>query len=352
MFKRIDIERSDRLHITDYQKTQHLEWENLFILDGGDNVGTRAIFAGTLAKELFKLLDPGEFADALNVMEMNRVREVQSGDRLMIGTPQGTKAVEIGEDIYKIMDAYITVPQRNNIYRGKLLGNAVTDKQWAEIQNKTYHDMFIGDYWLINDKKWIIGGFEYYKNYNTSEGQSVVTVGHLLMIPGDYIIKPAKMYDTATTANGYLNSLMYVGSNNHESNMLVNHLNPIFGEDRILTFRSIFTSQINENGSSISAVWAEKHLALLTEPMVFGTRNLTNVVDRDHMVNTSCHTQVPLFRMSREHIPVKTGTYWLQDVYSNVAFTTVDWTGSCAKSESNQNLALRPFFFIGIPPSS
>ena len=41
----------------------------------------------------------------------------------------------------------------NAIYRGKNLGSAVTAAQWATIQAGTFKNLFIGDYWTINDVK-------------------------------------------------------------------------------------------------------------------------------------------------------------------------------------------------------
>ena len=42
----------------------------------------------------------------------------------------------------------------NAIYRGKYLGTAVTDEQYAAIAAGTFDDLYIGDYWKINGVNW------------------------------------------------------------------------------------------------------------------------------------------------------------------------------------------------------
>ena len=44
----------------------------------------------------------------------------------------------------------------NAIYRGKYLGDSVTDEQWEEIQSGRFHGLFIGDYWTIGDVNWTL----------------------------------------------------------------------------------------------------------------------------------------------------------------------------------------------------
>lgn len=336
------------MHITDYQKTQHLEWENLFILDGGDNVGTRAIFAGTLAKELFKLLDPGEFADALNVMEMNRVREVQSGDRLMIGTPQGTKAVEIGEDIYKIMDAYITVPQRNNIYRGKLLGNAVTEKQWEAIQNRSYKDMFIGDYWEINETQWLIAGFEYYIN-KCSETDYTFYNGHIILIPNSCLLHRTPLFldNTHSTETGYVGSAACSGDNSYETRIKNEHAIPAFGGSHLKEYTEYFTNRATFVENKLVSTDIVRRSLSVTIPdakMLFES-NKPSVVKE----TISSQDRLPIFRMNPSNVSFLRETYWtrsINDIYGEMLYVSQD--GSLSHiSGLNHDVGVRPIVCIG-----
>ena len=53
---------------------------------------------------------------------------------------------------------------RNNIYRGKCLGETPTDEQYAAIAAGTFDDMFIGDYWLKDGVYYRILDINYYRH--------------------------------------------------------------------------------------------------------------------------------------------------------------------------------------------
>ena len=47
----------------------------------------------------------------------------------------------------------------NSIYRGKFLGNSVTNLQYQALKDGTFTDLFIGDYWTIGDVNYRIAAF-------------------------------------------------------------------------------------------------------------------------------------------------------------------------------------------------
>lgn len=51
---------------------------------------------------------------------------------------------------------YLAPEMHRNIYRGKNLGDHVTDEQVTAMRNGTFNDLFIGDYWKINSITWDI----------------------------------------------------------------------------------------------------------------------------------------------------------------------------------------------------
>lgn len=53
------------------------------------------------------------------------------------------------------------------IYRGKNLGSELTTDQKFEIQNGSFRDLYIGDYWEINGVKYVIVDFDYW--YETTK---------------------------------------------------------------------------------------------------------------------------------------------------------------------------------------
>ena len=60
--------------------------------------------------------------------------------------------------------AYYRYGFHNSIFRGKYLGDSVTAAQYAAIENGSFTDMYIGDYWTINGRQYRIAHFDYYLN--------------------------------------------------------------------------------------------------------------------------------------------------------------------------------------------
>ena len=67
----------------------------------------------------------------------------------------------------------------NGIFRGKNLGTSVTQGQWTAIQNGTFDDLYIGDYWVIGGFNWRIAAFDYYLNC----GDASFTSHHAVIVP-------------------------------------------------------------------------------------------------------------------------------------------------------------------------
>ena len=66
----------------------------------------------------------------------------------------------------------------NNIFRGQNLG-ALNATHIANIQNATFHDMFIGDYFQINGSNYVIAGI----NTKHLHGDNMQLGNHLLLMP-------------------------------------------------------------------------------------------------------------------------------------------------------------------------
>ena len=71
----------------------------------------------------------------------------------------------------------------NSIYRGKNIGTALTTAQANAITAGTFDDMFIGDYWMINGRKYTICDFDYYYGAGAQKHHVVVMPASLLEIP-------------------------------------------------------------------------------------------------------------------------------------------------------------------------
>lgn len=141
----------------------------------------------------------------------------------------------------------------NAIYRGKNLGDTVTVAQYAAIAAGTFDDLYIGDYWVINNIKWRIAAFDYY--YRT--GDTECTTHHVVIVP-DTNLYTAKMNDTNITDGAYIGSKMY--TENLETAKTT--IKAAFGEAHLLTHRQYLQNAVT-SGRPSGGSWYDSQIELM-----------------------------------------------------------------------------------------
>ena len=227
----------------------------------------------------------------------------------------------------------------NSIFRGKMLGTSVTEAQYAAISSGTFDDLYIGDYWTINNVNWLIAGFDYL--YNT--GDKALTKHHAVIIP-ETCLYNATMNDTDTTEGGY--ALSQMRTQNLES--AKETINAAFS-GHILTYRGLLTNAVTD-GHPSGRIWTDCSVELMTEVMCYGAHfysaSANNGVTTPTMY-TTYRTQLPIFRMAPDLISVRNQNVWLQDVCSPTIYGNADNTGAAYCYIASRPYGVRPFFLIG-----
>lgn len=77
----------------------------------------------------------------------------------------------------------------NSVYRGKWLGTAPTAAQYAAIENNSFDDIYIGDYWYDETEgiHWRVAGINYY--HGIGQTDPGVQNFHVLIIPDEPLIE-------------------------------------------------------------------------------------------------------------------------------------------------------------------
>ena len=158
---------------------------------------------------------------------------------------------------------YNNAGAHNSIYRGKNLGTAVTDAQFAAIAAGTFEGLYIGDYWVINKVTWRIAAFDYY----LKSGDNECTTHHVTIVP-DSPLYTGSMNDTATTAGAYISSKMYTEGLEEAKTTI----KAAFGEAHILTHRLYLANAVNSNGLPSARSWYDSSVELMTEQNVYGCK--------------------------------------------------------------------------------
>lgn len=225
----------------------------------------------------------------------------------------------------------------NAVYRGKALGSAVTDAQWAAIAAGTFDDLYIGDYWVKDGIHYRLGAFDYFLH----AGDSELKTHHVVIVP-DECLYTTKMNSTNTTEGGYVGSEMYKTGLDAAKNTIKGAF-----EDHLLKYRLRLSNAVT-NGRTSDTAFVDAEVCLLNEQMVYGgsifmpTSDGTNVP----MNHREGKSQLPLFN----HDPIcicNRSTWFLQDVTSGNSFSCVGGDGAAGYSFANIVRGVRPYFLIG-----
>jgi len=230
----------------------------------------------------------------------------------------------------------------NSIFRGKNLGNSITSSQWDAINNGTFDELWLGDYWQINNVIWRIADLDYY--LNSGDGNGLQT-HHALIIP-DSTLYSSVMNNSATSDGGYLGSLMFSEGLEEAKSKI----KAVFGETHILSHRDIAASEIT-NGIPSDYAFYDATVDLMTEAMVYGCRFFGAVYNSVSTTIPSIYTlgnsQVSLFRV-RHGMTIARNKwhYWLRETASASRFIYVNSFGYPGTQSASTSYGVRPVFAI------
>ena len=324
------------MKITDYEKVQALAASNIFLLDGPN--GTKTIAADALAKALIGLLSSKDFIGGVNLSELTQINELVSGNKLLVGTTDGNKAIAAEDALFAMLDGFAPVELRRVLFRGKNLGTALTAVQKAAIKDGSFKGMFLGDYWSIGGRIWRIVDMDYWYNC----GDTAFTSHHLVIMP-DEALYNAQMNTTNVTTGGYVGSEMY--KKNLENAKTI--VNAAF-QGSVLTHREYLCNAV-ANGRPSGGAWFDSSIELPNEPMMYGHPHFSPTSDGSTVpsIYTISKTQLALFMVCPRFIVNRSYNKWLRDVVSSACFANVGDYGDAGYNGASNSRGVRPVFPVG-----
>ena len=324
------------MKITDYEKVQALAASNIFLLDGPN--GTKTIAADALAKALIGLLSSKDFIGGVNLSELTQINELVSGNKLLVGTTDGNKAIAAEDALFAMLDGFAPVELRRVLFRGKNLGTALTAVQKAAIKDGSFKGMFLGDYWSIGGRIWRIVDMDYWYNC----GDTAFTSHHLVIMP-DEALYNAQMNTTNVTTGGYVGSAMYK-SNLANAKTIVNAA----FQGSVLTHREYLCNAV-ANGRPSGGAWFDSSIELPNEPMMYGHPHFSPTSDGSTVpsIYTISKTQLALFMVCPRFIVNRSYNQWLRDVVSSAYFARVGDCGDATCNHASDSYGVRPVFPVG-----
>ena len=220
----------------------------------------------------------------------------------------------------------------NSYPRCKYLGTSITDAQNTAIKNRTYDDLFIGDYWTINGVNWRIVAIDYYYNI----GDTNFDKGNIIVMP-DTVLYNAQMNETNTTAGAYAGSLMRTQNLNNARTIVRNAFGSHLANHRILLANSV-----NSSGPNGWTWYDSDGVELPNEVQIYGTRVWGSALKGFDVATQK--QQFPLLALAPQFVNIRQN-YWLQDVSSDSVssgFALVDGGGVAASGSASISLGVRP----------
>lgn len=248
------------------------------------------------------------------------------------------------EEFRSIMGSGPWVPLANNagahnsIYRGKFLGNTVTNDQYTAIAAGTFEDLFIGDYWTINNVNWRIAHFNYWMGQGPSP---VVTENHVMLIP-----------DSALYTCRYNANVVAYPSSELRQNGLTDAkklISDIFS-DHLLSHYENLVSLVS-SGVSIESRWfSDSIVEVPNGMMIFGTYGYLplNNGSNNVVLDSQAYKQLALFRLSPDaYLDKNSQGCWLRDVANSSKICILASNGRLSHiNPTTEVVAVRPVFCI------
>lgn len=241
----------------------------------------------------------------------------------------------------------------NSIARGKQLASIASclDK----IDDGTFTDMYIGDYWVVNNVTYRIAAFDWYYNRTGS------SVHHVVVIPDTCIGGTVAMHSTATNEGGYIGSDMHGGTDGGTSGGTINtvrtEVKNRLGGDRIYQHNISLSNGVSSGSVTGITGNVSVDVTLPTVANIIGVPAEKKTVASQVPALTLDDQQFPLFRLMPEKQRILStlavSRYWTRDCL-NAGFAMILSNGNAGFNPANNDslAGIRPVFCIRKPAST
>ena len=223
----------------------------------------------------------------------------------------------------------------NAVYRGQDLGS-FNETFANDIENGTFNNMWVGDYFVVNNHTYKIAGF----NYKCGHEENTGLTNHLIMITD--VLGAHDMNSTNTTEGGFAGSDMF----NDEIPVVEKQLATDFGE-HLLKFKSFLSTSIDSSGAPNNGQWYELTANLCNSAMWWGSPSeysnnangvKFNIGDED--------TQLPIMKLHTAERSSNSNWVFLRDIHNSYGFAVAKVDGSAYWLGASSSDGVRAFFLI------
>ena len=271
----------------------------------------------------------------MKISEYSGINHLSKSDIFLVDGVDGTRTINVQDAILSMLHLMSSENHRS-VVRGKFLGNVLTTEQKAAIQNGTFDNLWLGDYWTINGVNWRIVDFDYWSH----RGDTPLTKHHLAIMP-DNNIDTGYMNSTDVTTGGYAGSAMHATVLDNAKNIIEAAF-----PGAVLTRREQFTNSMATGGYPNSSNWYDSDVELPNEVMMFGCYIQTPANTGDSHKRTPTNFGQLAFLRACPWFIVKEWS-WLRDPVSSSEFAIVTSNGLSTRLPASTVCGIRPVFAIG-----
>lgn len=226
-----------------------------------------------------------------------------------------------------------------NIYRGKNLGNHITDEQLARIRDGSFEDLYVGDYWKINGNRYRIVDINYYPIKD-----------HLVIMP-DHGVFNCKWNDTSNISQGLLGSTIWTQYRDNAFNIMKDDITNL--EDIRVGFSQHIFNSVNDNGVTVGHVEIPNiKMSIPSQIHIIGSLSIGQASTDGHLQENGDGyeiNQFSAFRLNSKLVKTDNNTrYWMRDILDIHNVAAIHFAGyNMTKNVLDQDTYIRPYFCIG-----
>lgn len=216
----------------------------------------------------------------------------------------------------------------NQIFRGNNLGDRITNAQQQAIKSGRFDDLWLGDYWVRNNVRYTIAGFNYWL------GQPGVQNNHIVVLARD-------LFDSVQFNTGDMtdvtNTYMVTTTLNQ---VAYNRFGDVFGTDKIMSRPHNYATQFDSKGPSQLSTRNVK--ISLMQPGMISTSGVGAIIRDTYTINYFNDTMIlPLF-LAKPDWRNTTSNHWLNYVYGTRQAAVISTIGAISAVEVTSRAACYP----------
>lgn len=277
----------------------------------------------------------------MKITEYPSATDITDNNVFIIDGDNGTKKIAAEDLRYALFN---DIPEMHrNMFRGKNLGNIFTTAQKTAVQNGTFDDLWVGDYWSIGGIDYRIVDIDYFYNRGNPKNSS----HHLVIMPDQNMYK----YVANTDSNG----VGYEGTNLWKSglNAAMSTINNAFQSSVLST---TVWHETSRNSSNIATAyrWATITVDIPSSFMLFGALNSSGPINSTVIAGPFTEILAAMRIKPELVVPDNTLLSGADNTASWTSSSVNGYTGLCvANTYGNPGIAVfhnalgvRPFFCI------